>query len=55
MNESINTDLIQRIREIWESSHQQAILSVRSAHLCANWLIGKQIIQTAQGGKRRVE
>lgn len=55
MSDLINTELIQRIREIWESSRQQAIRSVNSAHVCANWLIGKQIIQAEQGGEQRAE
>ena len=55
MSDLINTELVQRIREIWESSRQQAIRSVNSAHVCANWLIGKQIVQAEQGGEQRAE
>ncbi len=45
--------LMARIRDIWEASRQQAIRSVNSAHVCANWLIGKQIIEAEQGGEQR--
>lgn len=45
--------LMARIRDIWEASRQQAIRSVNSAHVCANWLIGKQIVEAEQGGEQR--
>jgi predicted nuclease of restriction endonuclease-like (RecB) superfamily len=45
--------LMERIRDIWEASRQQAIRSVNSAHVCANWLIGRQIIEAEQGGEQR--
>jgi predicted nuclease of restriction endonuclease-like (RecB) superfamily len=48
-----DTDLMARIRDIWEASRQQAIRSVNSAHVCANWLIGKQIVEAEQGGEQR--
>lgn len=44
---------MERIRDIWEASRQQAIRSVNSAHACANWLIGKQIVEAEQGGEQR--
>lgn len=50
---TLDTDLMARIRDIWEASRQQAIRSVNSAHVCANWLIGKQIIEAEQGGEQR--
>lgn len=49
----LDTDLMARIRNIWEASRQQAMRSVNSAHVCANWLIGKQIIEAEQGGEQR--
>jgi predicted nuclease of restriction endonuclease-like (RecB) superfamily len=55
MNELTNAELITRIRDIWESSRQQAVRSVNSAHVCANWLIGKQIVEAEQGGEPRAE
>ena len=45
--------LLARIREIWESARTQATRSVNTAHVCANWLIGQQIVQAEQGGERR--
>ena len=45
--------LLARIREIWESARTQAARSVNTAHVCANWLIGQQIVQAEQGGERR--
>lgn len=50
---TLDTDLMARIRDIWEASRQQAIRSVNSAHVCANWLIGKQIVEAEQGGEQR--
>ena len=45
--------LLARIRQIWESARTQAARSVNTAHVCANWLIGQQIVQAEQGGQRR--
>ncbi len=42
--------LLARIREIWESQRAQAVRSVNTAHVCANWLIGQQIVEAEQGG-----
>lgn len=50
-----NAELINRIREIWDNARQQAVRSVNSAHVCANWLIGKQIVEAEQGGEQRAE
>lgn len=55
MNELASTELITRIRDIWEAARQQAVRSVNSAHVCANWLIGKQIVEAEQGGEQRAE
>ena len=46
-------DLLSRIRDIWEASRTQAIRTVNSTHVCANWLIGKQIIEAEQDGEQR--
>ena len=45
------TELLARIRHIWESARTQASRSVNTAHVCANWLIGKQIVEAEQGGR----
>lgn len=47
------TDLLARIRKIWESARGQAARSVNSSHVCANWLIGLQIVEAEQGGEKR--
>ncbi len=47
------TELLARIRHIWESARTQAARSVNTAHVCANWLIGQQIVEAQQGGSRR--
>ncbi|HET7863187.1 MAG TPA: PDDEXK nuclease domain-containing protein [Burkholderiaceae bacterium] len=46
-------ELLARIRSIWERSRAQAARSVNSAHVCANWLIGQQIVDAEQGGAQR--
>ncbi|GAB6139672.1 PDDEXK nuclease domain-containing protein [Methylosoma difficile] len=55
MDSLTNAELINRIREIWDNARQQAVRSVNSAHVCANWLIGKQIVEAEQGGEQRAE
>ena len=40
----IKNDLYQRIRSIWESSRIYAARSVNTAQVCANWLIGREIV-----------
>lgn len=45
--------LLERIRGIWERSRTQAARSVNTTHVCANWLIGQQIVEAEQRGKRR--
>lgn len=52
MNESVS-DLLGRIRAIWESARTQAARSVNSQHVQANWLIGQQIVEAEQGGEQR--
>ena len=46
-------ELLARIRGIWERSRAQAARSVNTAHVCANWLIGQQIVLAEQGGAAR--
>lgn len=50
---ALPAELLQRIRDIWERSRAQAARSVNTAHVCANWLIGQQIVQAEQGGAAR--
>ena len=49
----IKNDLYQRIRSIWESSRIYAARSVNTAQVCANWLIGREIVLEEQEGKKR--
>jgi len=54
MSQPLNAEpLLQRIREIWESARGQAARSVNTAHVCANWLIGQQIVEAEQAGEKR--
>ncbi len=46
---------VQRIRAIWESARGQAVRSVNSAHVQANWLIGQQIVEAEQAGEKRAD
>lgn len=55
MDSLTNTELVNRIREIWDTARRQAVRSVNSAHVGANWLIGKQIVEAEQGGEQRAE
>lgn len=51
---SVNGDaLYGRIRLIWESMRGQAARSVNTAHVCTNWLIGREIVEEEQAGKAR--
>jgi hypothetical protein len=54
-NATVIGELLQRIRQIWESARSQAARSVNSALVQANWLIGRQIVETEQGGTTRAE
>ncbi len=49
------SQLFTRIRQIWESAQTQAARSVNTAHVCANWLIGQQIVEAEQSGAKRAE
>lgn len=46
-------ELLARIREIWESAQTQAARSVNTTHVCANWMIGQQIVEAEQAGAKR--
>ena len=47
--------LFERIRVIWDTLRGQAARSVNTAHVCANWLIGREIVEREQGGYSRAE
>ena len=49
------TELLKRIRGIWESARLQATRSVNSSLVQANWLIGRRIVEAEQGGKARAD
>ena len=51
----MNNELLTRIRQIWETAREHTVRSVNSAHVCANWLIGQQIVEAEQGGTERAE
>ncbi len=51
----MDAELLRRIRQIWNVARSQAARSVNSAHVCANWLIGQQIVEAEQGGVGRAE
>lgn len=36
-----------------KASGHRAVRSVNTAHVCANWLIGQQIVEAEQGGAKR--
>lgn len=46
---------LERIREIWQAARAQAVRSVNSALVQANWRIGQQIVEAEQGGAARAE
>jgi predicted nuclease of restriction endonuclease-like (RecB) superfamily len=45
--------LYQNIRSIWEAARTFSSRSINSAHTCACWLTGRQIVESDQGGSRR--
>lgn len=47
--------LFERIRVIWDIMRGQAARSVNTAHVCANWLVGREIVEEEQGGHARAE
>lgn len=49
------TPLHDRVREIIESARVGAARSVNTAQVVSNWLIGREIVEEEQGGKKRAE
>ena len=47
--------LYDRIREILESARAGVARSVNTAQVMTNWLIGREIVEEEQRGKRRAE
>ena len=47
--------LYDRIRQILESARSSVSRSVNTAQVVANWLIGREIVEEEQKGKRRAE
>ncbi len=47
--------LFERVRSIWEASRTKAARSVNTAHVCANWLIGREIVEEEQRGAKRAD
>ena len=48
-----NNDVYLRIRQILESARATAARSVNTVQVMANWLIGREIVEEEQRGKRR--
>lgn len=51
--DTVNANLLSRIREIWTGARTEAARSVNTAHVVANWLIGQQIVEAEQSGEAR--
>ena len=49
----MRSTLYQRIRQILESSRLGVARTVNTTQVCANWLIGREIVEQEQLGKRR--
>ncbi len=47
--------LYRNIRSIWEAARSVAARSVNAGHACACWLIGRQLVESEQGGADRAE
>jgi len=47
--------LYQRIRQILEAARATAARSVNTTHVVANWLIGREIVEEEQKGKKKAE
>lgn len=50
-----HNDIATRIRGIWEGAQTQAARSVNTAHVVANWLLGKEIVEEQQQGRERAK
>jgi hypothetical protein len=56
MNPSVQSkEVYQRIRHILESTRAAVARSVNTAQVVANWLVGREIVEEQQRGKRRAE
>lgn len=51
--ETKGTPLCRRIRQILESARTSVARSVNTTQIVANWLIGREIVEEEQRGKRR--
>jgi len=49
------TPLYERIRQILESARSSVARTVNTTQVIANWLIGREIVEEEQKGKRRAE
>ena len=49
------TPLYERIRQILESARSSVARTVNTTQVVANWLIGREIVEEEQKGKRRAE
>lgn len=47
--------LYKRIREILESARASASRSVNTTHVVANWMVGREIVEDEQKGRRRAD
>ena len=47
--------LYERIRQILESARTNIARTVNTTQVVANWLIGREIVEEEQKGKRRAE
>jgi len=56
MNKQLNRpepEVFERIREILESARSRVVRTVNTTQVMANWLIGREIIEEQQQGKKR--
>lgn len=51
----MGSDLYSRIEKILSSARNYSARSVNTAQVCANWMIGREIIEDEQGGKKRAD
>ena len=49
------TPLYERIRQILESARSSVARTVNTTQVIANWLIGREIVEEVQKGRRRAE
>ena len=55
MSGTKKTPLYERIRQILESARSSVARTVNTTQVVANWLIGREIVEEEQKGKRRAE